>query len=72
MTKAPCIEFDCDKLSYGNGKCKGHYMKDYRQTIKKDGYIPIRGEGERVTRRDYNSIDPELLWQFVKRELNLK
>lgn len=69
MTKAPCLELNCDKLSYGYGKCKSHYMKEYRKIIKKDGYIPIRGE--RVARRDYNNIDPELLWQFVKKELNL-
>lgn len=67
--KKPCIEWDCDKLSYGNGKCKSHYMKEYRQTIKKDGYIPIRGE--KLERREYTNIDPELLWQFVKRELKL-
>lgn len=72
MAKEPCIEFDCDKLSYGNGKCKSHYMKDYRQAIKSEDYIRIRGEGEPVTRRDYVNIDPEELWAFVKRELKLK
>lgn len=67
--KAECVEWQCDKLSYGNGKCKSHYMKDYREAIKHPDYIPVRGE--KLARRDYNNIDPELLWQFVKRELKL-
>ena len=67
--KAQCVEFDCDKLSYGNGKCKSHYMKDYRQAVKDPDYIPIRGE--KLARRDYNNIDPELLWAFVKKELKI-
>lgn len=71
MAKTPCIEWDCDKLSYGNGKCKSHYMKDYREAIKDPEYIRIRGEGDRVTRRDYNNIDPEDLWNFVKKELKI-
>lgn len=69
MTKEQCIEASCAGLSYGNGKCKSHYMKDYREAIKHPDYIPIRGE--KLARRDYNNIDPELLWQFVKRELKL-
>lgn len=71
MAKQPCIELYCDKLSYGNGKCKGHYMKDFRARSKQDGYIPIRGEGDRVLRRDYNNIDPDDLWAFVKKELKI-
>lgn len=71
MSKELCVEFDCDKLSYGNGKCKSHYMKDYREAVKHPDYIPIRGQGDRVLRRDYNSIDPEELWAFVKKELKI-
>lgn len=68
--KAECVEWQCDKLSYGNGKCKSHYMKDYREAIKHPDYIPVRGE--KLARRDYNNIDPDALWAFVKRELKLQ
>lgn len=69
--KAECVEPGCATLSYGNGKCKSHYMKDYRQAIKSEDYIRIRGEGEPVTRRDYVNIDPDDLWNFVKKELKI-
>ena len=69
MSKGSCIEFDCDEIAYGNGKCKSHYMKEYRQKVKNPDYIPVRGE--RLNRKDYESIDPEELWAFVKKELRI-
>jgi len=71
MTKHPCMEPDCDRLSYGYGKCKSHYMKEYRQQIKADGYQRTRGEGPKLERRDYNNIDPDDFWEFVKKEMKI-
>lgn len=68
--KESCIELDCGNGVYSNGKCKSHYMKEYRQLVKSPDYIAKRGE--RLNRKDYENIDPEELWAFVKRELKLQ
>lgn len=67
--KERCVESGCDNDAYGNGKCKSHYMKEYRQLVKSPDYIAKRGE--RLNRRDYENIDPEELWAFVRKELKI-
>jgi hypothetical protein len=46
-------------------------MKEYRQQIKADGYQRTRGEGPKLERRDYNNIDPDDFWDFVKKEMRI-
>ena len=64
MSETPntCTQPDCDKRYYGRGKCKNHYMTDYRAAEKQFRY-------------QQPTLSAVLLcaevWEFAKKELGI-
>ena len=58
-----CSVPDCTTSGYyGDGKCKKHWMREYR----------IRYKAEKVARIQSMPDTPEAFWEFVKGELNIE